>query len=184
MARVGMPSQQYNNQLNAINRNQSGGLGATARSANPGSSIASIVRQGDDANNQLNAQDAQARQANERYAIGQNAQLGAQKLAQQQYNKFDNYTEQYNKSAALRGAASQNLQGAINGAGQMATNLYAIGQNGQQGTPPNTSNPGATNQGIENGFNQYLGAQPKNQSPVFGASSYSGNPFIKGNWGE
>lgn len=126
MARVGLPSQQYNDQLNAINRNQAGGLGALGKLDSGG--VAGVVRQSNDAHNHLNAQDAQARQANERYAIGENAQLGAQKLAQQQYNKFDNYTEQYNKSAALRGAANQNLQNGINGAAQTATNLYGLNQ--------------------------------------------------------
>lgn len=167
MARVGLPSQQYNNQVNAINRNQAGGLGALARSANPGASVASIVRQGDDANNQLNAQDAQARQTNERYAIGQNAQLGSQKLAQQQYNKFDNYTEQYNKSAALRGAANQNLQGAVNGASQMATNLYGINQ----------MSGANTTMGQKLGINPIDGSQLGHAGLLAPTNSYDGGPI-------
>lgn len=130
MALIGMPQQQYNNQLNNIQQNQAGAIGALSRSANPGAGLASIVRGGDNATNQLNAQDAMMRQDNQRYMIGQNAQLAQQKLAKQQYDKFDKYTENFNQAAALRGAANQNLQNGITGAAQMATNLYAINEGG------------------------------------------------------
>jgi len=85
------------------------------------------VRAGDNATNTLNAQDAAARQANQRFYIGQNGILGQQKLAQQQYNKFDKYTEQFNKAAALRGAANQNIQNGINAISSTATGLYGLG---------------------------------------------------------
>lgn len=155
MAQVGLPQQQYNSQVNAINRNQAGAIGALSNSANPGANLASIVRGGDDANNTLNAQDAAARQNNERYYIGQNSQLGQQKLDQQQYNKFDKYTEDYNKSAALRGAAAQNLQNGINGAAGVATDLYGVNQ-------------------MNSGTQQTMGAKLGN--PTLSAQSgYSGN---------
>lgn len=128
MAQIGLPQQQYNNQLNAINQNQAATIGALSRSANPGANLAAIVRGGDNATANLNAQDAAARQNNDRYYIGQNAALGQQKLAQQQYNKFDKYTEDYNKSAALRGASAQNLQNGINGAAGLASSLYGMNQ--------------------------------------------------------
>jgi len=128
MARIGLPSQQYNNQRNAINQNQAGAVSALGNSANPGANLASIVRAGDNVTGNLNAQDAQARLQNQRYAIGQNAQLGQQELAQQQYNKFDKYTEQFNKAAALQGASNQNIQNGINGAANLAGTLYGYGQ--------------------------------------------------------
>lgn len=175
MARVGLPSQQYNDQQNAINRNQAGGLGALSRTPNVGG-VASVVRQSNDANNHLNAQDAVARQNNERYAIGQNAQLGAQKLAQQQYNKFDKYTEDYNKAAALRGASNQNLQGAFNGAGQLATNLYGYGQ--MNSSQPQTSTPQPTLAGTNASFNNYLNGQRQPSGFMgLGASAFSTNPL-------
>jgi len=127
MAQIGMPQQQYNNQQNAINSNQASGIQALNRSANPGSGIASVVRASNDANNNLNAQDAMARQQNQRYFIGQNAQLGQQRLAQQQYNDFDRYTENYNESAALKGAANQNLQNGVNGLSNVAMGLATMG---------------------------------------------------------
>lgn len=124
MAQIGLPQQQYNNQMNGILGNQAAAIGSLSNSANPGANLAAIVRQGDAATGNLNAQDAAARQNNQRYAIAQNAQLGQQQLAAQQYNKFDKYTENYNQSAALKGAAGQNMQNGINGLAQSAGALY------------------------------------------------------------
>lgn len=165
MAKVGMPQQQYNNQIKQIDRNQAGALGAMAKSANPSANIASIVRQGNDATGNLNAADAAARANNERYAIGINSQMAQQKLNEQQYNKFDKYTENYNKSAALRGAAAQNMQGAVNGVSNMATNMYALNQGGSGG---------GSGMQESNNFNytpyQYNGPQTQQFGPAFGYS--------------
>lgn len=120
MARIGIPQQQYNNQINGINQNQAGAIQALSNSANPGAGLASIVRGGNAATGNLNAQDAAQRQANQRFAIGENSQLGAQKLAAQQYNAFDKYSENFNQSQALRGAAAQNLQNGFDAAAQGA----------------------------------------------------------------
>lgn len=130
MAQIGLPTQQYNNQRNAINQGQASGIASLNNSANPGANIAAVVRAGDNANNQLNAQDATARQNNQRFAIGQNAQLGQQELAKQQYNDFDKYTEQFNRAQAYRGASNANIQNGINGASQLAGGLYGMGQLG------------------------------------------------------
>lgn len=134
MAEVGLPQQQYNNQLNNINQNQAAGLQALNNSANPGAGVVSAIRAADAATNTLNAQDAAARQANQRFYIGQNTALGQQKLAQQQYNRFDKYTEQFNKAAALRGAANQNVQNGVNALSTTATNLYGLNNDSGNGT--------------------------------------------------
>lgn len=139
MAEVGLPQQQYNNQLNNINQNQAAGLQVLNNSANPGAGVVSAIRAADAATNTLNAQDAAARQANQRFYIGQNTALGQQKLAQQQYNKFDKYTEQFNKAAALRGAANQNVQNGVNALSTTAMNLYDY--RGNTGNDPETLGP-------------------------------------------
>lgn len=123
MAQVGLPQQQYNNQLNNINTNQAGAIQSLSNSANPGANLASIVRGGDAATNTLNAQDAQARDANQRVYMQQLGVLAQQKLAQQQSDKFDKYTEQFNKAAALRGAGMQNVNSAANGLSQLGTTI-------------------------------------------------------------
>lgn len=150
MARIGLPQQQYNNQQNAIQRNQAGGLSALATSNNPGGGIASIVRAGNDANNSLNSEDAATRQNNQRYAIEQNGVLGNQELAQQQYNDFDKYTENFNRAQALRGAANTNLNNGINSAAGIATSLAAQqngGGNQTFGQATNTAQLPAARQG-------------------------------------
>jgi hypothetical protein len=170
MARIGLPQQQYLNQQNAINRNQAGALTTLSRSANPSAGLASIVRAGNDANNALNAQDAAARQQNQRFAIQQNAILGDQALAKQQYDKFDKYTENFNRAASLRGAADQNLNNAFNSAGQLAGGLYQAGQ---------INNTGLTMGELHN--NPVL---PQAQSLGFGGSQYAPyqNPFLNYNF--
>lgn len=163
MAQIGMPQQQYNNQVNAINQNQAGAIAAQNNSANPGANLASIVRQGNAATGNLNAQDAAAKQNNQRFAIGQNGLMGQQKLAQQQYNNFDKYTENFNQAQAYRGAANANFQNGVNGASQLAGGLYGMGQLGYSGQTmgqmtgsPKLSASGATPAISNSGF----GAQP------------------------
>lgn len=109
MAQLGLPQAQYNNELNQINGNQASAVAAASRSANPGAAISAIQGQFNAATNNLNAEDAAARQNNQRYYIDQNGQLGGQKLAQQQANVFDPYTQHYNEAQALKGAGMQNV---------------------------------------------------------------------------
>lgn len=161
MAQIGLPQEQYNNQVNNINRNQAGGFQTLSRSANPGAGVASVVRAGNDATNNLNAQDAAARQNNQRFFIGQNGVLGQQGLAKQQYDKFDKYTEQFNKAAALRGAANQNIQNGINGAASAAMGLATLENGGQ--------NPSGYTSGQVNGT-------PDLPSAVSGSPSYQRQP--------
>jgi len=140
MAQVGLPQQQYNNQQNAILRNQAGGIQTLGRSANVGSGVASLVRASNDADNTLNAQDAAARQQNQRFYIGQNGVLGQQKLAQQQYNKFDKYTENFNRAQGLRGAANANIQNGVNGASGMVMGLAGMNNGGSDGVSSTSGN--------------------------------------------
>lgn len=130
MAQVGLPQQQYNNQLNLINRNSAVGIGAISRSANPGAGVAQVVRASNDATNTLTAQDAAARQDNQRFLIGQNGVLGQQRLAKQQYDKFDKYSENFNRAQGLRGAANANIQNGVGGIASMAGGIAAANMGG------------------------------------------------------
>ncbi len=123
MAQIGIPTQQYNNDLNNINQTQAGALAAVGRSANPGSAVSSIVRHGDEAKNTLDAEDAAARATNQRYFIQQNAALGARKDQQEQTNLFDPYTRDFNQMQAYRGAADQTTGNIINSAGSLANTM-------------------------------------------------------------
>lgn len=134
MAQQGIPQQQYNNQVNAIAQNQAGAIAAQQNSANPGAGIAATVRAGNSATNTLNAEDAQARENNQRYFIQQNAAYGNQELQKQQNDVYDKYTRDFNQMQAYKGAANQNYNNAINGAQQLGMTYL----NNQQpsSTPP------------------------------------------------
>lgn len=140
-AQVGTPQQQYDNQINAINRNQAGGVQALARSQNPTGSIASIVRAGNDASNTVNAQDAIARNRNLLNLMQQRQTLAQQKQGAWDWNSRQKYLGLLAKSQALRGASMQNLNGAFNDISSAGSAL--IGSAAQKGMMGNVSSAGA-----------------------------------------
>lgn len=117
MSRVGMPTQQYNNSLNNIQRNTNAGLRMSSRLG--GGNIASIVRAQNDATMGVDAQDANTRIANQRFAINQKGILGAQKQAAFDWNQKGSYLEKLAEAQSLKGAGTQNIGGAMNTAAQM-----------------------------------------------------------------
>lgn len=127
MSRIGLPQQQYLNQLNAINRNQAGALTTLGRSANPSAGLSSIVRAGNDATNNLNAQDAAARNRNTLMLLQQRGILAGAKQNAWNYNYADKYSENLAKSQAYRGAAAQNIGGALTGLGQAGMSALSGG---------------------------------------------------------
>lgn len=114
MSRQGIPQDVINNQTNAINQNQAAAIGAVGNSANPGTNIASIVRQGNNASATLNAEQAAARNKATLALIQQRGILAGAKQNAWNYNYADKYSEQLAKSQALRGAGMQNEAGAAN----------------------------------------------------------------------
>lgn len=125
MAQIGIPQQAYNNQVNAINQNQAGAVSALGNSANPGGGLAGIVRASNAASGNLNAQDALARNAGTRGVMQANNAIANQKLQSQQYNDFDKYSENFNRSQALKSASNADWQNVFNGAGALAGGLAA-----------------------------------------------------------
>lgn len=165
MARVGTPQQQYNNALNNIGRNQAGALRQLGRSANPGAGLASIVRAGNDATMGIDANDARDRMNNQRFAFGQRGIMGQQKLAQQQYNKFDKYNENAVTIAQQLGSGKQNAFGMLNDLSQLGQ-LAMMGDQfsqGQSQIPTNYSgfNPNA----YSNGLNKWMWGNAKTNLP-------------------
>lgn len=133
LAQVGLPQQQYNNQFNQINSNTATGIAAAQRSNNP-SAIGGVISGANAAGANLNAEDAQARQNNQRVFMQANEQLGGQKIAQQQSNIFDPYTQKYNEMQADKGAGLQNLNSSFGDIGQLGGLAMQYGL-GQQNTP-------------------------------------------------
>lgn len=175
MAQIGIPQQSYNNQENAINRNQSGAVSALQTSGNP-VGLAGIVRAGNDANNNLNAQDALARKQGQAGVMQANNAIANQKLNAQQYNQFDKYSENFNRSQALKSASNSDWNNAFNGAaglsGALATNNLGFGKQSQpyivsQGTAAANQVP----QSLWNNFGAPTQQQPQNG----GFNSFYGN---------
>lgn len=132
MAQTGLPSQQYNNTLNNLNRNLSGGLRVLGRSANPGSGLASLLRGQNDAVMGLDAQSGALRNQNLLNLMRQRSILAQQRQAAFDYNNKDKYSENLAKSQALKGAAMQNIASAGNQLGQIGA-LAASGGFGGNG---------------------------------------------------
>ncbi len=114
MAQTGIPQQQYNNQLQGIDRNQAGGLASLTRTGNNAGGIASIVRTGNDATGNLNAQDAMARNRNLMQLLQERRQLAGQRDKAWDWNYQQKYLGNLAKSNALRGASNYNVNGAFN----------------------------------------------------------------------
>lgn len=154
LSHVGIPQQQYNNAVNSINQSQASGIAALNRSANPGAGLSSIVGQTNQANANLNAQDADARLNGLREAMQYRGQLAQQKLAAQQYNQFDKYTEDYNKAASLQTAANGNFQNAFNSASTAAGALATNYSDNHNNVVPASNGWAANTQGALNGAPQ------------------------------
>lgn len=130
MARVGMPSEQYNLAGTNIQRGTQAGLSQLSRMSNPFAGIAGLQRGQNDAFAQLDAQNAATRRQNLLGAMGARRELGGQKLAQQQYAQ-QAYMDKVNQANALMGAGMQNQGSAIGGI--LKTGLGIIGASGGGG---------------------------------------------------
>ena len=186
MAQQGMPAQQYNNQLNSINQNQAGALQTLSRSSNPGANLASIVRQGDQATGNLNAQDAIQRNRNLLTLLQERQTLAGQKDKAWDWNYQQKYLGNLAKSQALRQSANANINGALSDISGTATSLAG------QGAFGNTPNSVGNNNSLDNVANPYdtqtnqtynnataVGTNPGFSSMGFGtlASGYQGQPY-------
>jgi len=111
-ARRGLPQQQYTQGLQNIQRVQTAGLKQLGKMGR-GGSVAGLARAGMDATLGLDIADAQARMGNENIEMGYRGQIGQQKLAKQQYDKFAKYEEEAAAAEALKGAGRQNVMGGL-----------------------------------------------------------------------
>jgi len=162
-AQQGIQAAAYNAQLNDINRNQAGALQVLGRSANPGANLAAIVRQGDDATNKLNAQDAIERNRNILGLMNARLQMAQQKDKAWDWNFQQKYLQNLAKANQLRGSAHSNISGAFSELGGAGTKLGQLGafagSPGQYGSPDGSQ--------IETGAPSISGG--------FGGNPYGGN---------
>lgn len=167
MAQVGLPQQQYNNQANNIQQNQAGAIFSLSRSANPGANLAAIVRQGDQATGNLNAQDAVARNRNMLNLLQQRQQLAQQNDKAWDWNYQQKYLGNLAKSQALRTAGNTNINSGAND----VTSTALTGMNLGMGR-------GGVNSGFKNRMNApELSVQGYSGNGGFGADNQGFNPY-------
>jgi hypothetical protein len=103
MAAEGMPEQAYQNQANQINSNMAFGAKQLQTGRNTAGALAGIVGAGNKGYNQLNAQDASARQQNQLRVL--NAREIIARAKQRSYDQTAS------AAAAMKGAGMQNIGG-------------------------------------------------------------------------
>lgn len=131
-AQVGLPQEQYNKQQEAINRNQATGIRLASRNTRP-TGISSIVRATNDAMGNLNAQDAMARQQNQRLAMQQRGALAQEQNRVWDWNNRQRYLQNARAASETIGAGRRNLFGGIQGLSQLGQLALGGGQGFQLG---------------------------------------------------
>lgn len=149
MAQQGIPAAAYNNQLNQIQQGQAGAIQSLNRSANPGANLASIVRQGDQATANLNAQDAIARNQNMLRLLQERQILAQQKDKAWDWNYQQRYLGNLAKSQALRQSSNANISGALS---DLSGGAAALGGLGAFGGSSGAAAGGAGAPSIQSGF--------------------------------
>jgi hypothetical protein len=118
LAKVGMPSEQYNQAQQDINRAGTSGVRSLSRSSNPSAGVASLFRAQTDAFNSLNVANANTRRQNIQSAMGYRRDYANQELAKQQYAQ-QSYMNKVNQANALKGAGMQNAFGGLSDIAQI-----------------------------------------------------------------
>lgn len=134
---MGMPREQYLAQMQGITRNQNFGLRALGDRRSALAGISNLVQMGNDNMLQLNATDANMRNQNMRAGVGMkmnaNYQLGMQKIAKMQWDKFNPYLAKLQQGQGLLAAGLQNIAGGADGASQVG--MMGMQMGGQSAVP-------------------------------------------------
>ena len=146
MSQEGIPQAAYNAQQTDIRANQANALHTIGGSANP-TNAAAIVRQGDQATGQLNAQDAIQRNRNLLTLLQERQTLAQQKDKQWDWNTRQKYLGNLAKSQALRTAGNSNISGAFS---DISGGASAVAGNGGFGGGSTTGTSGLVKQ--DNGY--------------------------------
>ncbi len=126
-ANVGLPSEQYNNAMKNIQRNQ---VNSLAYGANSRMGLGLVSALNDNANNataELDAADAAARMSNKAALRGVNSELGNWQHQVWKNNVKDKYDRDYEYAMNLKGAGRQNT---MSGVDSLAAAGLSFGQSG------------------------------------------------------
>lgn len=144
-ASEGLPSQQYNQAMQNIQRQQSRALSAASDRRGALMALPGIQQQANDALLGLDVKDAQARMNNQQQLYGINSQVAGYRDKQWDINKMQPYQRDYNYNMSLLGAGNQNmLSGAdklLGGVGAMAFGNSGTGGRSGKTKPSQSSSP-------------------------------------------
>lgn len=126
-AAQGLPSEQYNQAMQSIQRQQNRGLAAATSRRGALMALPGIQQQANDALLNLNVKNAQARMANRQQLYGINNQVAGYRDKAFQINKMQPYQQDYNYNMDLLGMGNQNFYSGIDkllgGGGQLLNSL-------------------------------------------------------------
>lgn len=136
-ANEGLPSQQYNQAMQNIQRQQNRALTAATDRRGGLMALPGLQQQSNDALLGLDVKDAQARMANQQRLYGINSQVGQYRDKAFEINKMQPYQRDYGYAQSLLGMGNQNLYGGIErliaGGGQFADAAMKMGDNSGSG---------------------------------------------------
>jgi len=112
-ANRGLPSQQYQQQQQAINRNGATAINGAQDRKSGNALIGAIDQNANDANLKLNVADANAKQMNQQNLIKQNNTMGQWQNNVWDWNNRQKYLETAASARALMGAGNQNINGGL-----------------------------------------------------------------------
>lgn len=133
----GLPSQQYNQAMQNIQRQQNRALTAAGSRRGALMALPGLQQQANDALLNLDVKDAQARMANQQRLYGINSQVGQYRDKAFEINKMQPYQRDYGYAQSLLGMGNQNLYGGIErliaGGGQFADAAMKMNSGGGGG---------------------------------------------------
>lgn len=127
-ANEGLPSEQYNQAMQGIERRQSQALSAAGSRHGALMSLPGIQQQSNDQTLNLNVQNAQAKMNNRQQLYGINSQVGGYRDKAFDINKMQPYKEDKNYYMNLLAAGDQNLLGGADKILGGAASMGAVGK--------------------------------------------------------
>lgn len=142
-ANEGLPSQQYNQAMQNIQRQQNRALTAAGSRRGALMALPGLQQQANDAQLGLDVKDAQARMANQQRLYGVNSLVGQYRDKAFEINKMQPYQRDYSYGMSLLGQGNQNLYAGIDkliaGGGQFADATMKGGGGGKKKQSPDNS---------------------------------------------
>lgn len=127
-ANEGLPSEQYNQAMQGIQRQQSAALNAAGGRRGALMSLPGIQQQANDQTMNLNVKNAQAKMNNRQQLYGINSQVGGYRDKAFSLNKLEPYKEDKNYYMNLLAAGDQNLLGGVDKILGGAASMGAVGK--------------------------------------------------------